>query len=120
MNILTYTSIFPNHLHPNSAVFVKNRILAVKKVFNDVDVKVVAPVPFFPPLKICEKWYKFSQIKKYEVVDGLDTFHPRYLVTPKIGMSFYGLNMFLGSLKTMKEIWMRYLMRFFKMLRSYL
>ena len=69
-----------------------------------VELKVVAPVPYFPPLGIFKKWYIFSQIPPYEIQDGLEVFHPRYLVTPKIGMFFYGLSMFLGSLPIARRI----------------
>ncbi len=104
MKVLTFSTLFPNHLQPNHAVFIKNRMAAVQK-YNEVELKVVSPVPFFPPLKINPRWHQFSQIKRFEVLDGIEIYHPRYVVTPKIGMSFYGLNMFLGSLQTLKAIY---------------
>ncbi len=103
MKVLTFSTLFPNHLQPDYAVFIKNRMTAVQK-YNDVELKVVAPVPFFPPLRVNPRWYRFSQIKRFEVLDGIEIYHPRYPVTPKIGMSLYGLNMFLGSLQTVKAI----------------
>ncbi len=78
--------------------------MAAVQKYNEVELKVVAPVPFFPPLRVNPRWYRFSQIKRFEVLDGIEIYHPRYLVTPKIGMSLYGLNMFLGSLQTVKAI----------------
>lgn len=104
MKILTFSTLFPNHTQPNYAVFIKNRMAAIHK-YKDVELKVVAPIPFFPPLKIKPQWYRFSQIERFEILDGIATYHPRYLVTPKIGMSLYGLNIFLGSLKTAKRIY---------------
>ncbi len=103
MKVLTFSTLFPNHLQQNHAVFIKNRMAAVQK-YNEVELKVVAPVPFFPPLRVNPRWYRFSQIKRLEVLDGIEIYHPRYPVTPKIGMSLYGLNMFLGSLQTVKAI----------------
>ncbi len=107
MKILTFSTLFPNHTQPSYAIFIKNRMMAVHK-YKDVELKVVAPVPFFPPLKIKPRWYRFSQIKPFEILDGIEIYHPRYLVTPKIGMSLYGLNMFLGSLETVKAIYQRF------------
>lgn len=69
-----------------------------------VSLKVVAPVPWFPPLKIFKKWYSFSQIPKFEIIDGIEVYHPRFLVTPKLGMSLYGFWMFLGGLRCIREI----------------
>lgn len=95
MKVLVFTNLYPNKLNPNFGVFIRNRTLALNNR-ADVDVKVVAPVPWFPPIKVSKKWYQFSQIPKHEVIDGIDVYHPRYLVTPKIGMSLYGFWMFLG------------------------
>ena len=94
MKILVFTNLYPNTLNPNFGVFIRNRTLALSKV-PGVKIKVVSPVPWFPPLKISEKWYLFSQIPKHEVIDGIDVYHPRYLVTPKVGMALYGFWMFL-------------------------
>ena len=104
MKVLVFTSLFPNHIQPNNAVFIKHRMKTVADKHN-VEIKVVAPVPFFPKIKRFKKWHTFTQIKKHEYIDGIEVFHPRYLITPKIGMSFYGLNMFLGALNTVKKIY---------------
>ncbi|GBC59251.1 glycosyl transferase family 1 [Desulfonema ishimotonii] len=104
MKVLTFTSLFPNHLSPDHAVFIKNRMAAFAK-HEPADVKVVAPVPFFPPVRLNARWYAFSQIRRFETLDGLEIWHPRYLVTPKVGMAFYGINMFLGALQTVKTLY---------------
>jgi glycosyltransferase involved in cell wall biosynthesis len=103
MKILVFTSLYPNTLNPDFGVFVRNRVFALSKK-SDVEVKVVAPVPWFPPINISEKWYRFSQIPLREEIDGIDVFHPRYLVTPKIGMSLYGYWMFRGVRKLVKQL----------------
>ena len=66
-------------------------------------VKVVAPVPYFPPLNISWRW-KFSQVHRHEIRDGLEVFHPRYVMTPKVGMSAYGWLMYKSVLPVIKEI----------------
>lgn len=103
MNILVYSSLFPNSVQPNKAVFIKHRMAAVTH-YCGVNLRVMAPVPYFPPWKQFSNWYPFSQIPEIENLDHIPTYHPRYLVTPKIGMSFYGLWMFLGSLKPLKAV----------------
>ena len=108
MNVLVFSSLFPNKIQPNNAIFIKNRMAAVAKQRN-YTVKVVAPVPYFPPLPLADKlfirWRHFTRIPKHEFLENLEIWHPRYIVTPKIGMSFYGLSMFLGTLPLLKKIY---------------
>lgn len=68
------------------------------------DVKVVAPVPYFPKIKIFKRWSEFSTIEKAERHDGVDVFHPRYVVIPSVewfsGYSYhYCLRNFLSKLR---------------------
>ena len=67
------------------------------------EVKVVAPVPYFPELKVNWRW-RFSQVARMEIRDGLEVCHPRYIMMPKLGMTLYGVMMFLSVLATVKRI----------------
>lgn len=102
MKILTFTTLFPNTVFPTRCVFTKERISPLAKM-NGCEVKVVAPVPYFPPLKVSGRW-ALSQVPRRETIDGIDVYHPRYFVTPKIGMSSYGYMMYYGSLPTVRKI----------------
>ena len=95
MKVLVFTNLYPNALEPDFGIFIRNRTIALRQQ-DKVDIKVVAPVPWFPPVNISARWYRFSQIPLRETIDGIEVFHPRYLVTPKVGMSLYGYSMFLG------------------------
>lgn len=90
--ILTFASTFPSSIHPIHGVFVKERVkhLSMK---SDCDIRVISPVPYFPPLKISERWYSFFQIKKVETIDGLVVSRPRYLLLPKIGSFMHSYSM---------------------------
>ncbi|RLI54346.1 MAG: glycosyltransferase family 4 protein [Candidatus Thorarchaeota archaeon] len=102
MKILTLTTLFPNERQPIHAVFVKNRIKALSKL---CEVKVVAPVPLAFPLKFLSKKYRmFSDIPSHEIQDGIEVFHPRYLVTPKFGRSLYGFMYFLSIFRFMANL----------------
>ncbi len=147
MNILTFTTLWPNAEQPNFGVFVKHRVAAMARLAG-VNVRVVAPVPYFPSStksfhrrgaenaegaqreksKLCatsanlcasavektfklltsdsirNRWQQFARIPEHEVIDGLPTQHPRYLVTPKIGMSFYGNWMARGAFETVERL----------------
>ena len=108
MRVLTFTSLFPNQQQPNFAVFVKNRMAAVNRR-DDVEVRVVAPVPWFPKnMPGNGRWQQLAQIPASEVIDDLPVSHPRYLVTPKVGMTCYGYSMFRGSLKTVEAIYQQW------------
>jgi len=105
MRILTFTTLFPNQQQPNSAVFIKNRMAAVNAC-EDIEVRVVAPVPWFPQnIPGNGRWQTLAKIPQREQLDGLEVHHSRYLVTPKVGMTLYGYSMFRGSLKTVKQIY---------------
>jgi glycosyltransferase involved in cell wall biosynthesis len=69
--------------------------------------KVIAPVPYFPPFKVNWRW-KYSQIVKHEVIENVEIFHPRYFMIPKIGMPWYGFMMFLSVLPTAIRIAKKY------------
>ena len=104
MKILVYTTLFPNHLHPNNAIFIKQRMFHFAKL-EGCDIKVVAPVPYCPPWPFFGKWYHNSQIKKFELMDGIEVYHPRYFLIPKVSMPFHGFSLFLSSLKLLKMIY---------------
>lgn len=100
MNILTFTSLWPNAEQPNFAVFVKHRVAAMAKLAG-VNVRAIAPIPYVPkavirslPPTVLNRlpvhWRQMARLPEQELIAGIETFHPRYLVTPKVGMSFYG------------------------------
>ena len=102
MKVLVFTSLYPNNVWPNQGVFIKERMTHFVK-FDECEMKIVAPVPYFPPVKINWRW-SFSRVARWEVRDGVEVYHPKYYMIPKIGMSLYGLMMFLSVLGTIKKI----------------
>src|SRR4030095_16386921 len=102
MKALVFTTAYPNNVWPNANVHVRQRVAHVAAL-EECRVKVVAPVPYFPPLKLSQKWL-FSQVARQEIIDGLEVYHPQYLMTPKVGMALYGLQMFLGALSTVRRV----------------
>lgn len=102
MNILTFTSLYPNNVWPLQGVFIQERMTRVAARTNGA-VKVVAPVPYFPPLPINHRW-RFSQVARHELRAGLEVYHPRYVMTPKLGMSLYGGLMFASVLRSLARI----------------
>ncbi|MCM2283286.1 MAG: glycosyltransferase family 4 protein [Desulfobacula sp.] len=103
MNILVYTNLFPNTILSSHGIFTLKRMGHFNQL-KDCHIKVIAPVPYCPSLPFIGKWYPFFRIKKFEIIEGIEVYHPRYLLIPKISMLFHGLSMFLGSISTIKKI----------------
>ena len=102
MKVLSVTTLFPNNMKPNHGVFVKERLTRLAAL-PDVELKVIAPVPYFPKWKISHRW-EYSQVHKREVIENLDIQHPRYFITPKFGMPFYGYFMAASLYPAIKKI----------------
>jgi teichuronic acid biosynthesis glycosyltransferase TuaC len=107
MHILVFTSLWPNSEQPNLGIFVKNRIAALAQI-DGVDVRVVAPVPYFPksfqsPI-IPARWRRMARIADREMIAGIRTYHPRHLVTPKVGMAFYSRWMASGAENLLRSL----------------
>jgi glycosyltransferase involved in cell wall biosynthesis len=102
MKVLVFTTLYPNNVWPNHGVFVKER-MAQFATIEGCDVKVVAPIPYFPPIKANWRWW-FSQVAQSEVRDGIEIYHPRYCMIPKLGMTLHGVMMFLSVLGTLKKL----------------
>jgi len=102
MNVLIFTSLYPNNVWPHHGVFVKERMTKFAQL-EGCQAKVVAPVPYCPPLKISRK-AQFSQVVQREIIEGLEVYHPRYFMIPKVSMTCHGLLMFLSALPYIKKI----------------
>jgi glycosyltransferase involved in cell wall biosynthesis len=102
MKILVFTSLYPNNIWTHHGVFVKERMTRVARLPN-CEVQVVAPVPYFPPIRMSRRWL-FSQVVHNQIIEDVKVYHPRYFMIPKIGMIFQGLMMFLGSFAAVKRV----------------
>ena len=88
MKILSISATFPSSADPTRGVFVKERLRALASI-SGVQLRVVSPTPWFPPIKMFKKWYRWSQYPQREQVSGLTVDNPRYLLPPKIGGYFH-------------------------------
>lgn len=80
MKILLFSFLYPNELEPSKGIFVAERVQFLKKF---CDIKVVAPVPFFPNISFFKRWNKYANILKFEIIDDIEVYHPRFLLFPK-------------------------------------
>jgi glycosyltransferase involved in cell wall biosynthesis len=84
MRVLVFSSLYPNALQPQFGLFVHRRVEAVAR--RGVQVRVVAPVPFFPPGLPLERWRAYAQVPARERLGKILVEHPRYLHLPGPGM----------------------------------
>jgi teichuronic acid biosynthesis glycosyltransferase TuaC len=99
LNILVLTTLFPNLIQTNRAVFTKQLCV---KLRDYADVRVVAPVPYFPPIKGFGSWSQYHLIPKEEHGD-ITVYHPRYLVMPKLEI-LTGFFYFIACLRIVRHI----------------
>lgn len=97
MRILTFTSLFPNKIEPVHGIFIAQRISHLAKR-PGCNVRVIAPVPYFPSWLGWSRWKVAGQIPRHESVEKLTVDHPRYPLLPKVSMPLQGFCMFLGSI----------------------
>ena len=105
MHILTLTSLFPNTRQPILAVFVRTRMESFVRKYGH-KWTVVAPVPYFPklPFKVSPRYDALARVPAREDDRGYPVYHPRYLVTPRYGMGFYGRWMAASARSLVREI----------------
>lgn len=104
MRVLTFTSLFPNTIHPDFSGFVARRMEAWAAKYAE-RWAVVAPAPFFPKLPFECSWAKFSKIPFSEIRGQWSVLHPRYFMLPKVGGYFQGLSMARGAMSSIKRLW---------------
>jgi len=87
MKILTYTTLYPNSVQKRHGIFIENRLRHLVKEKN-VEATVIAPVPWFPfKNPRFGSYSEFASVPSYEKRFGIDVYHPRFPVIPKIGMN---------------------------------
>lgn len=87
MKILTISSLYPNNKDPKHGIFVETRLRHLRKHYPEVNAVVIAPVPWFPFAgKGFGEYSKFAGVVDVETRDGVQVYHPKYLVIPKLGM----------------------------------
>lgn len=96
MKILTITSVFPNSKQPTLGIFVRERMF---KVARHCELKVIAPVPWFPFIHYFKKDYR-ARVPYYEIQNGIDVYHPRFFNIPRFFKFLDGFFFFISSLIT--------------------
>ena len=102
MKVLVFSSLYPNSVWPHHGVFVKERTVQLTRRGN-CEIVVVSPVPYFPTIRLGRRWH-YSQVPRQELQEGIEVYHPCYFMVPKLGMTLYGLSMFLSALPLVRRL----------------
>jgi glycosyltransferase involved in cell wall biosynthesis len=87
IRVLSFTTLYPNAAQPAHGIFVENRLRHLAAT-GEVELTVVAPVPWFPfASPRFGRYAAFARSPRRETRHGIDIFHPRYPVIPKAGMN---------------------------------
>ncbi len=104
MKILLFSSLYPSSVRPIHGIFVETRLRELLKT-GQVQAKVVAPVPWFPSqAKRFGAYAKFAATPRAEERNGVEVYHPRYFLLPKVGMGMAPYAMALGALTTIRRL----------------
>jgi len=104
IKVLWVTNLFPNSQEPNRGIF---NYHIVKELQAWCDVTVIAPVPWFPKMKLLKRfsgWHQQAQLPKQEQVHSIDVYHPRYVVIPKLFSFLHGASLYFPLKRLIKKL----------------
>ena len=100
LRVLTFTSLYPSEVRHRHGIFVETRLQHLRRDCN-VDVRVIAPVPWFPlSSPVFGQYAKFAATPRRAIRgNGLLVSYPRYLMLPKVGVAVQPDNMARAAIR---------------------
>lgn len=104
IRLLLFSTLYPSAARPLHGIFVETRLRELLKTGN-IEVQVVAPVPWFPSDDPrFGVWSRFAATPHHENLNGIEVWHPRYAIPPKVGMSIAPVSLALGAFRTVSRL----------------
>jgi glycosyltransferase involved in cell wall biosynthesis len=104
IRLLTFSTLYPNSVTPTHGIFVETRLRHLIRS-GQVDAKVIAPVPWFPTKhRMFKRYARQAQVPQRETLHGIEVWHPRYLLIPKLGMSSAPLTLALAAIPAITRL----------------
>lgn len=101
---LLFSSLYPSAARPIHGIFVETRLRELIKT-GKVQTRVIAPVPWFPfKGERFGDYGLFASTPRFEHRNGLDVYHPRYFLPPKVGMNIAPHTMAMAALPVVKKL----------------
>ncbi len=105
MKILTVSTLFPYENNPKHGIFVETRLRHLIQHYPDIEAKVIAPIPYFPfTHSLFGDYAENAKAPLFEIRNGIEVYHPRYLVVPKVGMTLAPATLAKAIYKQAQEI----------------
>jgi len=101
VHIVCYSHLFPNKYEPVRGHFIFLRNSYLKQL---MDVTVVAPLPFAPPVPFIKRWWNLFRVPAIEEVGDFQVHHPRHFKFPGSPFSQQHGCMFRAALKAISAI----------------
>lgn len=102
--MLTFSTLYPSSVRPGHGIFVETRLRELLGS-GQVDVRVVAPVPwFFSTDPRYGEYARMARTPKRETHNGIEILHPRYLLPPKVGMTMAPFTMAMGAIGAVRQL----------------
>lgn len=101
--ILVWSSLFPSAVQPQAGSFVRERMFRVAK---HLPVAVVSPQPWSPFDVLIRRFRPHFRpsVPRYEVIDGIEIFRPRYCSVPGFLKRYDAILMAIGALPTVRRL----------------
>jgi teichuronic acid biosynthesis glycosyltransferase TuaC len=101
---LLISTLYPSAVRPIHGIFVETRLRELI-ASGQVESKVIAPVPWFPfSGKRFGEYGLFAATPRHETRNGLEVFHPRYFLPPKVGMNLAPHTLAMAILPLAKKL----------------
>lgn len=102
LKVLALSYLFPNQAQLSYGVFVLNRLKAVS---SHCDIRVVAPVQWYPLIQKIRGDLWGGEIPRRESIDGVEVHHPRFAVIPKFLKWLDALSYFISARSVTYRLW---------------
>lgn len=104
MNLLVFTTLYPNAKQPHHGVFVENRLRHLL-ASSGYTATVVAPIPWFPSKHPSFGAYaEAAAVPRRETRHGLEVYHPRYPLLPKVGMNAAPFALYAAARRCVRQL----------------
>ncbi len=101
---LLFSSLYPNSQKPRHGIFVETRLRQLLRS-EQVETKVVAPIASFPVKSgVFKRYAESDSVPSYELLNGIDVYHPKFFILPKIGGAITPVMMARAALPVIKKL----------------
>ena len=95
LKVLVLSRNYPNNVIKIVGLWVEG---LVRHLGKSCEAKVIAPVPYWPPLPGFPQFSRFRSVQRQRWADGIEVFHPRFLTGPGFSLhSFESITYHLAA-----------------------